>query len=134
MVVEARVVRDAEEYLQRVAQEVLVPHPQECVLCYVARMVEEHGCDSTLRWVGRFRELRSPLATGLEERMRSVGGFCDCEVFGNGWGLAREHLVRDLDSDELEVPERLPTCAGVGRMDSTKPCRMWVRGGEPPRL
>ena len=66
MVVEVRVVRDAEEYLQRVAQEVLVPHPQECVLCYVARMVEEHGCDSTLRWVGRFRELRSPLATGLE--------------------------------------------------------------------
>ena len=131
---EARVVRDAEEYLHRVAQEVLAPHPQECVLCYVARMVEEHGCDSTLRWVGRFRELRSPLATGLEERMRSVGGFCDCEVFGNGWGLAREHLVRDLDSDELEAPERLPTCAGVGRMDSTKPCRVWVRGGEPPRL
>jgi hypothetical protein len=132
--VEARVVRDAEEYLQRVAQEVLAPHTQECVLCYVARMVEEHDCDSTLRWVGRFRELRSPLATGLEERMRSVGGFCDCEVFGNGWGLAREHLVRDLDSDELEAPERLPTCAGVGRMDSTKPCRVWVRGGEPPRL
>lgn len=123
-----RVVRDAEEYLQRVVGEVLAPHPQECVLCYTARMLEEHGCDETLRWVGRFRELRSPRASGLEERMRRVGGSCDCEVFANGYGLAREHLVRDLDSDELEEPERLPPCAGVGRMDSTRPCRVWVRG------
>ena len=129
-----RVVRDAEEYLLRVAEEVLAPHPQECVLCYLARMVAEHDCDSTLRWTGRFRALRSPLATGLEERMRSVGGFCDCEIFANGYGLAREHLVRDLDTDELEAPARLPPCAGVGRMDSTRPCRVWVRGGEPPAL
>lgn len=122
-----RVIRDAEEYLQEVVWEVLAPHPQECVLCYAARMLEEHGCDETLRWVGRFRALRSPRATGLEERMRRVGGFCDCEVFLNGYGLAREHLVRDLDTDELEPPDRPPPCAGVARMDSTRPCRVWER-------
>lgn len=130
----ARVVRDAEEYLQQVAGEVMAPHPQECVLCYVARMVEEHDCDSTLRWTARFRELRSPLASGLEERMRSVGGCCDCQIFAHGFGLSREHLVRDLDSDELEAPARLPSCTGVRRMDSTRPCRVWVRGGGPSAL
>lgn len=123
----AQVVRDAEEYLQRVVGEVLAPHPQECVLCYVARMLDERGCDVSLRWVGRFRELRSPLATGLEERMRAVGGSCDCEIFAHGYGLAREHLVRDVHTDELGPPERAPACAGVGRMDSTRPCRNWQR-------
>ena len=90
-----RVVRDAEEYLQHVVAEVMAPHPAECVLCYVARMLDEHGCDETLRWAGRFRELRSPRATALESRMQAAGGFCDCEVFSNGYRLRREHLERD---------------------------------------
>lgn len=123
----AGIVRDAEEYLQLVVGEVLAPHPQECVVCYVGRMVEEHGCDTTLRWAGRFRELRSPRATALEERLRSAGAYCDCEVLVNGFDLRREHLERDLHTDELARPERLPTCAGVARLDSTKPCGLWER-------
>ncbi|CAM4028529.1 DUF2695 domain-containing protein [Nocardioides marinus] len=122
-----RVVRDAEEYLQLVVAEVMAPHPAECVLCYVARMLGEHGCDETLRWTGRFRELRSPRATALEGRMQAVGGFCDCEVFLNGYRLRREHLERDIHTDELRAPDHPPTCAGVGRLDSTKPCTLWER-------
>ncbi|MBU2075515.1 MAG: DUF2695 domain-containing protein [Actinobacteria bacterium] len=122
-----RVVRDAEEYLQLVVAEVMAPHPAECVLCYVARMLGEHGCDETLRWTGRFRELRSPRATALEGRMQAVGGFCDCEVFLNGYRLRREHLERDVHTDELRAPDHPPTCAGVGRLDSTKPCTLWER-------
>ena len=122
-----RVVRDAEEYLQLVVAEVMAPHPAECVLCYVARMLGEHGCDETLRWTGRFRELRSPRATALEGRMQAVGGFCDCEVFLNGYRLRREHLKRDIHTDELRAPDHPPTCAGVGRLDSTKPCTLWER-------
>ena len=122
-----RVVRDAEEYLQLVVAEVMAPHPAECVLCYVVRMLGEHGCDETLRWTGRFRELRSPRATALEGRMQAVGGFCDCEVFLNGYRLRREHLERDIHTDELRAPDHPPTCAGVGRLDSTKPCTLWER-------
>ena len=122
-----RVVRDAEEYLQLVVAEVMAPHPAECVLCYVARMLGEHGCDETLRWTGRFRELRSPRATALEGRMQAVVGFCDCEVFLNGYRLRREHLERDIHTDELRAPDHPPTCAGVGRLDSTKPCTLWER-------
>ena len=122
-----RVVRDAEEYLQLVVAEVMAPHPAECVLCYVARMLGEHGCDETLRWTGRFRELRSPRATALEGRMQAGGGFCDCEVFLNGYRLRREHLERDIHTDELRAPDHPPTCAGVGRLDSTKPCTLWER-------
>lgn len=122
-----QVIRDAEEYLALVVDEVLAPHPAECVLCYVVRMLDEHGCDNTLRWTSRFRELRSPRASALEDRMRAVGGCCDCEIFMNGFGLRREHLVRDLDTDELMEPEHPPSCAGVGRLDSTKPCAVWER-------
>ena len=116
-----RVVRDAEEYLQLVVAEVMAPHPAECVLCYVARMLGEHVCDETLRWTGRFRELRSPRATALEGRMQAVGGFCDCEVFLNGYRLRREHLERDIHTDELRAPTTLlPVRASVG---STPPSR-----------
>lgn len=121
------VVRDVEDYLLRVAGEERAPHPQECVLCYVARMVDEHGCDSTLRWTGRFRELRSPLASGLEARMRAAGGSCDGEVVGVAHRLTREHLVRDVHTDELHRPDRMPPCTGVGQLDSTRPCRVWER-------
>lgn len=122
-----QVIRDVEEYLLRVADEEHPPHPRECVLCYLARMLHDHDCDSTLRWTGRFRELRSPSATGLEERMRRTDGSCDCTIVARGYRLTREHLVRDLATDELEPPERPPPCTGVGRLDSTRPCRVWER-------
>ena len=123
---ETSVAEEAERYLQILADPRSQPAPRECIACYVARMITAHGCDTSLRWAQRFRELSSPTATGLERRLGNVGGFCDCEIFLNGYQLVRELLVRDLRTDELVAPDEPPVCAGVGRT-STRPCTNWER-------
>ncbi|HEY0949271.1 DUF2695 domain-containing protein [Nocardioides sp.] len=123
---ETSVAEEAERYLQILADPRSEPAPTECLACFVARMLRDFGCDTTLRWAQRFRDLRSPTATGLERRLGNVGGFCDCEIFLNGYRLRRELLVRDLATDELEAPVDPPPCAGV-RRTSTRPCANWER-------
>jgi hypothetical protein len=123
---EMSVADEAETYLRAIADPRSEPSAHECLACYVARMLEMHGCDTSLRWAQRFRELRSPTATGLERRLGGMGGFCDCEIFLNGYTLVRELLVRDVHTDELEPPAELPDCAGV-RRTSTRPCANWER-------
>ena len=123
---EMSVADEAERYLQILADPRCQPAPHECLACFVARLLTDFGCDTTLRWAQRFRALRSPTATGLERRLGNVGGFCDCEVFLNGYRLVRPLLVRDLATDELMAPDEPPVCAGV-RSTSTKPCANWER-------
>lgn len=101
------------------------PYPDECVACYLRRVVGEHGCAHTLGWAERFRDLRSPTAHSLVRRLVALGG-CDCAVVREGLGPVREVMVRDLHTDELEEPERWPGCAGVGPT-SSRPCRHWER-------
>jgi Protein of unknown function (DUF2695) len=108
------------------ADELTRPGGTECLACYVNRMVETFGCDTTLRWSRRFRDLRSPRATGLERRLGNLGGYCDCELFLNGIGLAEHLMVRDVDTDELEEPAERPDCAGVPPT-STRWCSNWQR-------
>src|SRR5689334_325301 len=127
---EISVADEAERYLQAIADPRSVPAERECVACYVARMLTAFGCDTSLRWAIRFRDLRSPTATSLGRRLGAVGGFCDCEIFLNGYQLVRELLVRDLHTDELEAPAEPPPCAGVGRT-STRPCANWERRRGP---
>lgn len=102
------------------------PEPSECLLCYVARMLGLRGCDTTLRWARRWRDLRLPRATGLERRLGARGGYCDCEIFLNGWMLRSE--LEALDED-VEPGEPSP-CPGVS-IRSSQPCAQWVpvRGG-----
>ena len=98
------------------------PHAQECVLCFIARMLQTHGCDTTLRWARRWRDVRLPRATGLERRFESRGGFCDCEVVMNGWTL--QACADDEEST-------FPPCLGVSAR-SSQPCDHWEplrRGG-----
>jgi len=124
---------EAERYLQILADPRSEPGAHECLACFVARMIEDFGCDTTLRWAQRFRDVRSPTATGLERRLGEVGGFCDCEILLNGYRMARALMVRDLMTDELLPPDELPDCAGV-RRTSTRPCGNWQRrrrGDEP---
>lgn len=102
------------------------PQVGECVLCFVDRAVAEVGCDTTLRWTTRFREVRVPEATSLHKRMGDVGGSCDCEIFLNCYELVRECLERDVHTDELMPPSQRPTCGGV-RRSSAQPCRNWQR-------
>ena len=56
------------------------PRADECPLCYVERMLRAFGCDSTLRWTRRWRDLSRPRAVGLERRLDSAGVSCDCRV------------------------------------------------------
>ena len=114
---------DAERYLATLAAELTRPAGDECVLCSTAVLLRRFGCDGTLRWVRRWRDVLRPRATGLERRMAARGGFCDCEVFWNGWTLRRDLLVPD-EAGEPEWPEVLPRCAGVDRR-SARPCAHW---------
>src|SRR3954451_23762716 len=92
---------DAERHVAAVAADLTTPDDGECVLCFVRAMLGVFGCDGTLRWVRRWRDLVRPGASGLERRMGARGGYCDCEVFWNGWDLRRDLQVADGEG-ELE--------------------------------
>lgn len=99
------------------------PAEDECVLCYTDRMLGAFGCDTTLRWARRWRDLRRPRAAGLEHRLEARGGFCDCEIFANGWTMREPLQVRD-DAGELTWPAVRPPCARIGPR-SAQPCANW---------
>src|SRR6478672_10995228 len=80
-------VADVERWLRSVAAEMTTPGDGECLLCFMHRQLDDFGCDNTLRFATRFRDLRVPRATALERRLEQVGGFCDCEVFMKGFTL-----------------------------------------------
>jgi hypothetical protein len=86
-------------------------------------MYRRFGCDGSLRWVRRWRDVLRPRATGLERRMGSGGGFCDCEVFLDAWDLLPALMVRDADG-HLDWPPVMPACAGGGPR-SSHPCALW---------
>lgn len=125
-------VEDTESHLRLLAAELTAPHERECLLCYVFRMLE-HGCTG-LRWARHYRDLMAPRATALEERLGRVGGFCDCEVFWNGFQLAPQHWLPERERvedgvihvPEATYPETMPHCRGVRRA-STRGCALWVR-------
>jgi len=117
--------QEAEELLRRRATELTEPADDECLLCFVVRMLDEFGCDTTLRFATRYRDLRAPRATALEARLGRMGGFCDCEIFLNGMILADRFLEYD-ETGERMAPQQLPACGGV-RRGSTKGCANWVR-------
>jgi len=120
------IIEQLETELREMAEAATMPRGSECVACYVARMLDDFGCDTTLRWARRFRDVRSPTASGLERRLGNMGGFCDCEIFLNSLEMSRHVLVRDVHTDELEMPPELPDCAGV-RRTSTRWCSNWER-------
>jgi hypothetical protein len=112
----------AEWALRDVLEELTNPHEGECLFCYVYRMLEFGCLPDRLTWARRWRDLRAPRATGLERRLAARGGFCDCEIFLNGWE-PRELLIDD-NGDEA-YPLVMPRCRGV-RRGSTQHCSLWV--------
>ena len=76
-------ITSTEDQLRELAVSLTDVRDGECLLCYVYRMLEL-GC-SGLRWAGRYRDIRAPRATGLERRLGTMGGFCDCEIFMNAY-------------------------------------------------
>ncbi len=122
-----RAARDRwDEAQQRLAGDPDLPVEGECLVCFVARALVTHGCDGTVRWVHRYRDAGVPLATSGGARHLGVFAACDCALPQGAYVLAREHLVRDLSTDETAAPDPLPGCHGV-RPRSTRPCALWVR-------
>jgi len=125
-------VTEAEEQVQILAAELIEIREQECLLCYVWRM-QQFGCTG-LRWAKHYRDVRAPRATALEKRLGQVGGFCDCEIFLNGYEAAPEHWIHPEPVEEDGVvyqedpyfPEVMPPCRGV-RRGSIRGCTLWVR-------
>jgi len=125
---------EVESWLRSLAVDLTEPRPRECLLCFTARMLEEFGCDNQLRFARRFRDLRAPRAVGLERRLGERGGFCDCEIFLNGWAVHRRlwspevEVERDgfVEVVDAEPPDELPPCTGV-RLGSTQACELWER-------
>lgn len=130
----------AEQLVREAAEALTSPRPHECLQCYVARMLEEFRCDCTLRFALRYRDVSAPAATALVARLNRAGGFCDCEIFLNGWSPhprlwspARVEVVRGVTyRTGPEPPSVLPPCPGVGA-GSTQPCGLWLRRGRSRR-
>ena len=124
----------AEWYVHAVAARMLRPRTDECLCCYVARMLDDFGCDTSLRFARSYRDQVARRATALEKRLGDLGGFCDCEIFLNAM-VPAPHLVRVEEDDPVAEPEadadgasrpRMPPCGGV-RRGSTQPCANWAR-------
>ncbi|QDP95734.1 DUF2695 domain-containing protein [Microlunatus elymi] len=133
-----------EAQLRERSSELLVIRPKECVICYVARMLMDFGCDGTRRWALRYRDQRAPQATALEERLARRGACCcDCEIFLSGYVLVDRLRVRrplfgelsaaellsygyddEAEATELVAPKVPPPCSGV-RRGSVQPCANW---------
>ena len=63
----------------------LLPQRYECLACYLNRMLD-HGCNG-LKWCTTYRDLRAPRATAMERKFPELGGYCDCEVMANVFGI-----------------------------------------------
>ena len=116
--------REAEGIVRSLARTLTNPREGECLFCYVARMLDEFGCDNTLRFARSYRDRRAPRATSLERRLGDMGGFCDCEIFLNGMTVAPYLLTEDADGNK--VAGTVPECLTV-RRGSTQSCGHWVR-------
>ena len=129
---------EAERFIRARAEELTRPHDNECLCCYLARMLDQFPCNGSHRHALRFRDLTAPRATAIVERLSRVGGCCcDCEVFLNGYQprswSPNPATYDDLSDEEIEPEEdegwtvdSLPPCAGV-RRGSVRPCANWVR-------
>ncbi|WP_454293910.1 DUF2695 domain-containing protein [Salana multivorans] len=134
---------ETEAHLRALSTTLTEPGHTECLLCYVERMLREFGCDTTLRYARRFRDLRAPRATALERRLARKGGFCDCEIFWNGYEPAGHLLVyswqdcplcdpgrqvwcseHEESAYEPDWPASLPPCTSVATR-TTQPCANW---------
>lgn len=116
---------------QALTEAMIMPRQNECLVCYVFRMLA-YGC-SGHHWLRRFRDTRAPRATALESRVERLGGYCDCEMIMNAFHPSPSPWYF-YDEEGREVGERpdgeeKPACAGV-RSNSTRHCSLWVAKNE----
>lgn len=117
------VVRTAEELLSQAATTIIGPAVDECLLCYIHRMLLAFGCDTSLRFALHYRDVRAPRATALSRRLGTGGGYCDCEVFLNAYDLRPEHWTPEVEHqrdgyveiEEAMWPDPLPAVSACGQ-------------------
>ncbi len=100
------------------------PRERECLCCYVARMLAKVPCDNSLRLALHYRDVAAPRASGLAQQLSRMGGYCDCEMLMNSYGLREPE--EDVDTEVVADSDVMPTCRGV-RAGSVEPCKNWVR-------
>ena len=66
---EIRTPEELEQHLSDLSAMLTEPAPGECVLCSTERMLAAFGCDCTLRWARRWRDLRLLRLRGPHERL-----------------------------------------------------------------
>lgn len=126
----------AERILHDVASTLMTPTAGECLVCFVARQIDEFGCNGTHRFVAQYRDRVAPRATALLARLSAMGACCcDCEMFMNTyepaprpWTQAHESVDSD-DFDEWAIakpPDKMPPCETT-RRGSTSSCANWER-------
>ena len=89
-----------------------------------------YGCSDRLLWPTIWRDRCAPRATALERRLRSHGGYCDCEVLMNAV-VRREHVASRgrygawTDEDEaLQLSPASRPAPVCGRV-SSQVCTRW---------
>jgi len=106
------VVARAERVVQLKLTRLTPPDAEECLPCYLFRVVGQHGCDNKLTWTHAWQgcvRARRYRTGGLTAWLRSHGGYCDCEVLMN---VYPNWLPEDAAEGVLEDP---PPCThGVG--------------------
>jgi Protein of unknown function (DUF2695) len=112
------IIDESEDFLRRRAVELTQPREEECLCCYVARLLVEFPCDGSLRHALHYRDVVAPLAQRLATNLGRMGGYCDCEILMNGYQLRGE----DVDA----ACDVLPPCDGASR-GSVQPCGNWVQ-------
>lgn len=132
---------EAESFLRALSDEMVRPEHGECLPCFLNRMLDGFGCDTTLRFALWYRDARAPRATALHRTLGDAGGYCDCEVLMNATEPAarlwtERRWVQDADGYEeyieSEPPSTIPPCHGV-RAGSVQPCGLWTRYGRRGR-
>jgi len=103
------IARQVEAEVAWLSRRLTEPGEQECLRCFLLRMINEFGCDGTHRWTVRWRGERAPRARALLRRLERLGGCCDCEVLLN------------VFPDYPESGRPLP-CAGQPQAGSAMPC------------
>src|SRR4051812_43391120 len=85
---------DIEAELEKLADKLAAVRPDECLSCYLDRTIPQLGCrDLTL--TKRWNAAQAKRFPRLLERLRSQGGFCDCEVVFN---VLHSGSPRELDA------------------------------------
>jgi len=86
----SEVVATAEGVVREALASMVEARPEECLSCYLLRVLGHVGCDGELtlsrRWLAGRRPrpgVRGLRTTRFAEELGRRGGFCDCEVLFN---------------------------------------------------